>query len=281
MSCSAHVRMSACQIEDLRTLSLPLPNGKSVPLSAVATLNYVQDFPLIWRRDRLPTLTVQGNLHGDVLPATIVNQLKGKMDELNASLPSGYKIAVGGTVEESAKAEASVMAVMPIMLLLMAATLMIQLQNFKHLLLVLSVAPLGVIGVVLGLLLMHQPLGFVAMLGIVALIGMIVRNSVILVHQIEVERHAGHSEWQAVVNAATLRFRPIMLTAFAAILGMVPIAPTVFWGPMATAIMGGLAVATVLTLIFLPSLYVLWFRVQEEKDSEADKSTGSVAPSEV
>jgi multidrug efflux pump subunit AcrB len=156
------------------------------------------------------------------------------------------------------------MAVMPIMLLLMMATLMIQLENYKHLVLVSSVAPLGVIGVVLGLLLMHQPLGFVAMLGIVALIGMIVRNSVILVHQIEVERHAGHSEWQAVVNAATLRFRPIMLTAFAAILGMVPIAPTVFWGPMATAIMGGLAVATVLTLIFLPSLYVLWFGVKEK-----------------
>ena len=268
-------------IEDLRTLSLPLTNGKSVPLSAVATLNYVQDFPLIWRRDRVPTLTVQGNLKGDVMPATIVKQLQGKIDELNSSLPSGYKVVVGGTVEESAKSEASVMAVIPIMLLLMAATLMIQLENYKHLLLVSSVAPLGVIGVVLGLLLMHQPLGFVAMLGIVALIGMIVRNSVILVHQIEVEKHEGHSDWQAVVNATDLRFRPIMLTAFAAILGMVPIAPTVFWGPMATAIMGGLAVATGLTLIFLPSLYVIWFRVQEVNGSAAEMSTdGSVASSE-
>ena len=266
-------------IEDLRTLSLPLPNGKSVPLSAVANVNYVQDFPLIWRRDRVPTLTVQGNLKGDVLPATIVNQLKSKMDELNASLPGGYKIIVGGTVEESAKSEASVTAVMPMMLLLMAATLMIQLENYKHLLLVLSVAPLGVIGVVLALLVMHQPLGFVAMLGIVALIGMIVRNSVILVHQIEVELHAGHSQWQAVVNATTLRFRPIMLTAFAAILGMLPIAPTVFWGPMATSIMGGLAVATGLTLIFLPSLYVLWFRVQEGP-ADQEVAAGNTAPSE-
>ncbi len=260
-------------IEDLRTLSLPLPNGKSVPLSAVATLNYVQDFPLIWRRDRVPTLTVQGNLKGDVMPATIVKQLQGKIDELNSSLPRGYKVVVGGTVEESAKSEASVMAVIPIMLLLMAATLMIQLENYKHLLLVSSVAPLGVIGVVLGLLLMHQPLGFVAMLGIVALIGMIVRNSVILVHQIEVEKHEGHSDWQAVVNASTLRFRPIMLTAFAAILGMVPIAPTVFWGPMATAIMGGLAVATGLTLIFLPSLYVLWFGVKEKMPEGLQEAT--------
>jgi multidrug efflux pump subunit AcrB len=262
-------------IEDLRTLSLPLPNGKSVPLSAVATLNYVQDYPLIWRRDRLPTLTVQGNVKGDVLPATIVKQLQGKIDELNGSLPSGYKIEVGGAVEESAKSEASVMAVMPVVLLLFMATLMIQLENFKHLILVLSVAPLGLIGVIFSLLMTGQPLGFVALLGIVALIGMIVRNSVILVHQIEVERQEGHSDWEAVVNAATLRFRPIMLTAFAAILGMVPIAPTVFWGPMATAIMGGLAVATVLTLIFLPALYILWFGVKEKMPV-----TSVVAPSE-
>jgi multidrug efflux pump subunit AcrB len=262
-------------IEDLRTLSLPLPNGKSVPLSAVATLNYVQDYPLIWRRDRLATLTVQGNVKGDVLPATIVRQLHGKIDALNGSLPSGYKIEVGGAVEESAKSEASVMAVMPVVLLLFMATLMIQLENFKHLILVLSVAPLGLIGVVFALLMTGQPLGFVALLGIVALIGMIVRNSVILVHQIEVERQEGHSDWQAVVNAATLRFRPIMLTAFAAILGMVPIAPTVFWGPMATAIMGGLAVATALTLIFLPSLYILWFGVKEKLPA-----TSAAAPSE-
>jgi multidrug efflux pump subunit AcrB len=262
-------------IEDLRTLSLPLPNGKSVPLSALATLNYVQDYPLIWRRDRLPTLTVQGNVKGNVLPATIVKQLKVKIDELNGSLPSGYKIVVGGAVEESAKSEASVMAVMPVVLLLFMATLMIQLENFKHLILVLSVAPLGLIGVIFSLLMTGQPLGFVALLGIVALIGMIVRNSVILVHQIEVERQEGHSDWQSVVNAATLRFRPIMLTAFAAILGMVPIAPTVFWGPMATAIMGGLAVATALTLIFLPSLYILWFGVKEKMPV-----TSIVAPSE-
>jgi multidrug efflux pump subunit AcrB len=242
----------------------------------VATLNYVQDYPLIWRRDRLPTLTVQGNAKGEVLPATIVKQLHGKIEELNSSLPSGYKIEVGGAVEESAKSEASVMAVMPVVLLLFMATLMIQLENFKHLVLVLSVAPLGLIGVVFALLMTGQPLGFVALLGIVALIGMIVRNSVILVHQIEVERHEGRSDWQAVVNAATLRFRPIMLTAFAAILGMVPIAPTVFWGPMATAIMGGLAVATALTLIFLPSLYILWFGVKEKMPA-----TSAAAPSEV
>ncbi|HBF33800.1 TPA: ACR family transporter [Candidatus Sumerlaeota bacterium] len=249
-------------IENLRALNIPLPNGKSVSLDVVASVDYVQDFPLVWRRDRLPTLTVQADVKSaNILPATVVDALQKKIDGLSHTLPDGYKITVGGTVEESAKSQASVMAVIPVMLLLMIAVLMIQLESFKHLALVLSVAPLGVIGVVGALLLTRQPLGFVALLGVVALIGMIVRNSVILVHQIEIEKEKGLSDWDAVVEATTLRFRPIMLTAVAAILGMVPIAPTVFWGPMANAIMGGLAVATVLTLIFLPSLYVTWFKI--------------------
>ncbi len=262
-------------IEELKAVNIPLPNGKSVPLDVVASIAYEQDYPLIWRRDRLPTMTVQADVVGDVMPATVVAQLQAKIDSLNNVLPSGYKIVAGGSVEESAKSEASVMAVMPIMLLLMMAILMIQLENFKHLFLVLSVAPLGLIGVVFTLLITRQPLGFVALLGIVALIGMIVRNSVILVHQIEVEREAGLSDWQSIINASLMRFRPIMLTAVAAILGMVPIAPTVFWGPMASSIMGGLAVATLLTLIFLPSLYVLWFGVQEKTSSSLPMQAGS------
>lgn len=256
-------------IEELESVSIPLPNGESVPLSAVAKVEYAQDYPLIWRRDRTPTMAVQADTVGSIMPATVVDKLKPQIDALSKTLPAGYKIVVGGAVEESAKSEASVMAMIPLMLLLMSATLMIQLQNFKHLFLVLSVAPLGLIGVVFTLLATRQPLGFVALLGVVALIGMIVRNSVILVHQIEVEREAGVPDWQAVVNASLMRFRPIMLTAVAAILGMVPIAPTVFWGPMANAIMGGLAVATALTLIFLPSLYILSFGVKEAKEVEA------------
>lgn len=252
-------------IENLRMLSIPIPGGKSVPLNVIAEIAYVQDYPLVWRRDCLPTLTVQADVKGNVLPATIVKALQKKMDQLRKSLPAGFKITVGGTVEESEKSEASVMAVMPVMLLLMMTILMIQMGKFRYLILVLSAAPLGLIGVVFALLATRQPLGFVTLLGVVALIGMIVRNSVILVHQIEIEKMAGHSEWDSVVNATVTRFRPIMLTAVAAILGMVPIAPTVFWGPMATAIMGGLAVATVLTLIFLPSLYILWFKVREKK----------------
>jgi multidrug efflux pump subunit AcrB len=152
----------------------------------------------------------------------------------------------------------------------MMTVLMVQMQNLSRLVLVLSVTPLGVIGVVLALLTVQKPMGFVALLGIIALVGMIIRNSVILVHQIQVEKEAGHSDWNAIVEAALLRFRPIMLTAVAAILGMSPIAPTVFWGPMAAAIMGGLAGATLLTLIFLPSLYVLWFQIREDAPTIAE-----------
>jgi multidrug efflux pump subunit AcrB len=197
------------------------------------------------------------------MPATATEHTKAEISSLRQQLPPPYDISVGGSVEESAKSQASVAAVFPITAIFMLTVLMIQMQNFQRLFLVLSVAPLGLIGVVLALLAMQKPMGFVALLGVVALIGMIVRNSVILVHQIEVEKEAGHSDWDAVVEAALLRFRPIMLTAVAAILAMLPIAPTVFWGPMADAIMGGLAVATMLTLIFLPSLYITWFRIRE------------------
>jgi len=251
-------------LDTIRGLEIPLPTGKSVPLTELASVDYEQDLPLIWRRDRLPTLTVQADVAQGVMPATAVDHLKNKIDGIRKDLPPGYRIVNGGSVEESSKSQASVAAVFPLMLVLMMTILMIQMQNFSHLFLVMSVAPLGVIGVVGGLLITGQPLGFVALLGIVALIGMIVRNSVILVHQIEEEKKEGRDNWNAVIEATLLRFRPIMLTAAAAILGMVPIAPTVFWGPMATAIMGGLAVATMLTLIFLPSLYITWFRIKEE-----------------
>jgi multidrug efflux pump subunit AcrB len=255
-------------LDTIRGLEVPLPNGKSVPLTELASVDYEQALPLIWRRDRLPTLTVQGDVTQGVMPATAVDHLKNKIEEIRKELPPGYKIVDGGSVEESAKSQASVAAVFPLMFILMMTVLMIQMQNFSHLFLVMSVAPLGVIGVVAGLLITGQPMGFVALLGVVALIGMIVRNSVILVHQIEEEKKDGRNKWDAVIEATLLRFRPIMLTAAAAILGMIPIAPTVFWGPMATAIMGGLAVATALTLIFLPSLYITWFKIKEESPNQ-------------
>jgi multidrug efflux pump subunit AcrB len=249
-------------LSTIRTLQVPLSNGQTVPLSQIASVEYGQEYPIVWRRDRMPTVTVQADVAPGTQAATVVQDLTPKFATLNASLPSGYHINVGGTVEESNKGETSVVAVAPVMLILMLTVLMIQLQSFSQLFLVLSVAPLGLIGVVGALLLAGKPLGFVALLGVLALTGMIARNSVILIDQIETEKAHGRHPWDAVIEATAHRFRPILLTAAAAILGMVPIAPTIFWGPMAYAIMGGLAVATVLTLIFLPALYVAWFRIK-------------------
>jgi multidrug efflux pump subunit AcrB len=248
----------------LRTLQVPLPGGRTVPLNQFATLEYQQEYPLIWRRDRVPTLTVQADVAQGALPETVVNSLAPAVDTLAKSLPHGYRIAVGGTVEESQASQASVIAVIPAMLLIMFTVLMFQLRSFQQLFLVLSVAPLGLIGVVAALLLSGKPLGFVAILGVLALLGMITKNAVILIGQIESERAQGKSVWNAAIDASSARFRPIMLTAVSTVLGMIPIAPTVFWGPMAYAIMGGLLVATVLTLVFLPTLYVAWFRGKEE-----------------
>jgi multidrug efflux pump subunit AcrB len=251
----------------LRTLQVPLPSGRTVPLSQFATFEYKQDFPLVWRRDRVPTLTVQADVRPGTLPETVVTALAPAIDAMAKTLPRSYRIETGGTVEESQKSQASVLVVVPTMLLIMLTVLMLQLKSFQRLIIVLSVAPLGLIGVVGALLLFGQPLGFVAILGILALIGMITKNAVILIGQIESERAQGKDIHQATVDAGTARFRPIMLTAVSTVLGMIPIAPTVFWGPMALAIMGGLLVATLLTLIFLPTLYVTWFTWAERRST--------------
>lgn len=243
-------------LDTLRSVQVPVQGGRTVPLSQFATFDYTQTYPLVWRRDRVPTLTVQADVLPGVLPETVVRALDPEIAKLNAALPAGYAVATGGTVEESAKSQASVIAVVPLMLLLMFTVLMAQLRSFKLLFLVLSVGPLGLIGVVLALLVSNRPLGFVAILGILALLGMIIKNAVILIDQIESERATGKSARDAVMDASSARFRPIMLTAVSTVLGMIPIAPTVFWGPMAFAIMGGLLVATMLTLIFLPAMYV-------------------------
>jgi multidrug efflux pump len=247
----------------LRNLQFALPNGRTVPLGQFATLEFEREFPLIWRRDGVPTLTVQADVTPGASPEGVVAALAPSIAKLEASLPRSYRIAVGGTVEESAQSQASVFAVVPLMLFIAVTVLMMQLQSFSRLFLVLSVVPMGLIGIVATLLIFQKPLGFVAILGILALLGMIARNAVILIDQIESERAQGKAMWDAVVEAAMSRFRPIMLTAISTVLGMIPIAPTIFWGPMSYAIMGGLLVATVLTLIFLPALYVAWFRVKE------------------
>lgn len=261
-------------LTNLRTMQVPLPNGRTIPLSQFATFEYRQEYPLVWRRDRVPTLTVQADVVPKALPETVINALTPAVDALRKDLPRSYQIVVGGTVEESKKSQASVIAVVPVMLLLMLTVLMAQLHSFQRLFLVLSVAPLGLIGVVAALLLSGKPLGFVAILGILALIGMITKNAVILIGQIEAERAQGRSVWDAAIDASSARFRPIMLTAISTVLGMIPIAPTVFWGPMAYAIMGGLLVATILTLIFLPTLYVTWFGGKEQSVEARSPSSG-------
>ncbi|MFS2008652.1 efflux RND transporter permease subunit [Azospirillum sp. CT11-132] len=257
-------RGQTLSVETLRSLPMPLPNGRSVPLNQLATFDYTQDQPLVWRRSRVPTLTVQADVAPGVLPETVIAALSPRVANLSASLPSGYRIELGGIAEESAKSRASVFAVVPIMTLLVLTVLMVELGSFQRLLMVLSVVPLGLIGVVLALLASGQPLGFVAILGVLALVGMIAKNAVILIQQIEAERRAGLGVMEAVIEASGSRFRPIMLTAASTVLGLIPIAFTVFWGAMAFAIMGGLLVASLLTLVFLPTLYVAWFGSREE-----------------
>jgi multidrug efflux pump subunit AcrB len=238
---------------------VPIPGGRSVALAAFATFEYGQEPPVVWRRDRVPTLMVQADVPPGTLPNTVMARLEPAVAALSAELPRGYRIEPAGIVEVSAKSQASVFAVVPVMLLVTLTLLMAQLQSFQRLAIVLSVVPLGLIGVVAALLAFGRPLGFVAILGILSLLGMIAKNAVILLGQIEIERAAGLSVREAVVEAAASRFRPIMLTAVSTVLGMIPIAFTVFWGPMAFAIMGGLLAATLLTLVFLPAVYFAWF----------------------
>ncbi|WP_424363266.1 efflux RND transporter permease subunit [Methylocystis parvus] len=250
-------------LEALQSLQIALPNGGVVPLNQFATFDFEQENPLVWRRDRLPTLTVQADPAAGATAETAVASLATVVKEMQAGLPAQYTIETGGTVEESAKSQGSVFARVPLMLFLMTTFLMIQLQSFSRMFLVLAIVPMGLIGIIAALLIFGKPLGFVAILGILSLLGMIARNAVILVEQIETERRQQSDQWQAVVDATTSRFRPIVLTAVSTVLGLIPIAPTVFWGPMAFAVMGGLLVATVLTLVVTPALYVLSFGIKE------------------
>jgi multidrug efflux pump subunit AcrB len=250
-------------VETFQGLQIAGRDGQPIPMSSIATIDYQLEQPLVWRRNRQPTITLQASVIGSLQPDTVVQQLAPAVDKFRAGLPEGYSVAVGGAVEESAKGEGPIAEVVPLMLFLMATVLMLQLQSFQKLFLVVSVAPLGLIGVVTALLVSGQPLGFVAILGVLALIGIIIRNSVILMAQIDTFREQGLAPWAAVIEATQHRLRPILLTAAAASLGMIPIAAEVFWSPMAIAMIGGIIVATVLTLLFLPALYVAWYRIKE------------------
>jgi multidrug efflux pump len=245
----------------LRDLEIGLAGGGNVPLTQIATFEYGLEETIIWRRDRLPTITVQSKIADGLQAATVNEQLGEPIAALMAKLPPGYRIEVGGAAGESAKGSASIMAVIPVMFLLMLFILMLQLHSTQKLLLVMLTAPLAIIGVTIALLVFNRPFGFVAMLGVFALVGMIIRNSVVLMAQIKENEDAGMDRGNAIIEATMHRLRPILLTAAAAILGLIPIVSEVFWGPMAIAMMGGLFIATALTLIFLPALYAMWYRV--------------------
>ncbi|MBA6141895.1 efflux RND transporter permease subunit [Pseudomonas juntendi] len=251
------------ELGNLGSLALPTDNGQSVALSQVATLEYGFEEGIIWHRNRLPTVTVRADIYDKAQPATLVKQILPSLQGIRAKLPDGYLLEVGGTVEDAERGQKSVNAGMPLFIVVVLSLLMIQLRSFSRTLMVFLTAPLGLIGVTLFLLVSRQPFGFVAMLGTIALAGMIMRNSVILVDQIEQDIAAGMDRWQAIIEATVRRFRPIVLTALAAVLAMIPLSRSVFYGPMAVAIMGGLIVATVLTLLFLPALYAAWFRVKQ------------------
>jgi multidrug efflux pump subunit AcrB len=249
-------------IESIQNLQIQNGNGRSFPIASVATIDYEIEQPIVWRRGRSPTITIKASISSVVQPATVVDQLKSQIEGLRRDIPAGYSIQTAGSVEESGKAQGPILEIVPLMMFIIATVLMIQLQSFQRLFLVVAVAPLGIIGVVAALLPSGAPLGFVAILGILALVGILIRNSVILIVQIETLRDEGVEAWSAVVEATEHRMRPILLTAAAASLSLIPISREIFWGPMAFAMMGGIVVGTILTLLFLPALYVAWFRIK-------------------
>ncbi|MBD8009204.1 efflux RND transporter permease subunit [Acinetobacter pecorum] len=255
------------EVASLASLAVPTATGRSVPLAQLAKIEYGFEEGLIWHRNRLPTITVRADIRSKLQPATVVNELKEPLEKIRSELPNGYLLQVGGTVEESARGQNSVNAGMPLFLAVVMTLLMIQLKSFSRAFIVFLTAPLGIIGVVLFLLIFNKPFGFVAMLGTIALSGMIMRNSLILIDQIEQDIQAGESQWDAIINATVRRCRPIVLTALAAVLAMIPLSRSIFFGPMAVAIMGGLIVATLLTLFFLPALYAQWFKVKKSLNS--------------
>ncbi|MBU0594122.1 MAG: efflux RND transporter permease subunit [Gammaproteobacteria bacterium] len=251
-------------LDGLPDLDIATAGGRHVPLAQVARLEPVLEEGIIWRRDRLPAITVRADLAGQTTAPAVSARLDPRLDPIRAQLPPGFRVEMGGTIEESAKGEKSIQAVMPLMIVGVITLLMIQLQSMRRTIMVLLTAPLGLIGVTLSLLAFQVPFGFVAQLGVIALMGMILRNSVILVDQIDQDEKAGKSTWEAIIGSTVRRFRPITLTAAAAVLAMIPLTRQIFWGPMAVAIMGGLIIATALTCLFLPALYAAWYRVREE-----------------
>jgi multidrug efflux pump len=250
------------EVDALKSLPIGNFNGQSVTLGQIARFDPVFEDGVIWRRDRLPTIAIRGDPVGNTQPATIISAIAPQVAEFRAQLPPGFRLEIGGPVESSAKANAAISASWPLIVITTLTLLMLQLGSFSRAMLVVLTAPLGIIGVAVALLVSGRPMGFVALLGIISLSGMIMRNSVILVDQIQQDIARGLSQWDAIIESTVRRMRPICLTAAAAALAMIPLSRSIFWGPMAVAVMGGLIAATFLTLFFLPALYAAWFRVR-------------------
>jgi multidrug efflux pump len=265
-------------LDTLKSVNLYTREGTVVPLSQVARVRNELEEPVLWRRNRDMAITVRADVKDGEQGVSATNEIQPHLKDIEARLPSGYRIDIGGAVEESDKANKALAAVFPIMLLTILMILMLQLQSFSKMFMVLLTAPLGLIGVVAALLIFRAPLGFVAILGVTALCGMIMRNSVILIDQVREEMELGLDPWNAVIEAAVHRTRPVMLTAAATVLAMVPLTRSIFWGPMAIAIMGGLTIATVLTIFFVPALYAAWFRVQRAAAPDAVEPAAVPAP---
>ncbi|GLQ49236.1 efflux RND transporter permease subunit [Dyella flava] len=251
--------------DQIERLAIPSPNGTAIPLAQLGHVTYGLEYGVIWERDRQPSITVQSDTRQGAQGLDVTNAIDAKLADIRSHLPVGYRIEVGGSVEQNEKAQSSINAQMPLMVIAVLTLLMIQLQSIGRTFMVVLTAPLGLIGVIAALLLFHEPFGFVAMLGTIAMFGIIMRNSVILVDQIEQDIRAGHPRWEAIIGATVRRFRPITLTAAAAVLALIPLLRSNFFGPMATALMGGITVATVLTLFYLPALYAAWFRVRADE----------------
>jgi multidrug efflux pump len=259
-------------LDALPDLDVVTSGGRHVPLAQVAKLEPVVEEGLIWRRNRIPAISVRADVNGAMPAQAISLQLNQQFDAIRAKLPPGFSIEMGGAIEESAKAEQPIIAKVPMMLVITLLLLMMQLQSIGRTTLVLLTAPLGIIGVALAMLAFDVTFGFVATVGVIALMGMIMRNSVILIDQIAQDEAAGHAPWDAIVDSVIRRFRPIVLTAAASVLAMIPLTRQVFWGPMAMSIMGGIIVATVLTVLFLPALYAAWYRVKRPQPGAATET---------
>ncbi|HZW14519.1 MAG TPA: efflux RND transporter permease subunit, partial [Noviherbaspirillum sp.] len=257
-------------ITALNEANIQTPSGKAVPMAQVARARFVWEPGVVWRERREWAITVQSDVADGIQGPTVSSQISPQLDKLRANLPAGYKIELAGAAADSGKAQQSIAANVPLVIFIIFTLLMLQLHSFSRALMVFLTGPLGIAGAALALLILQRPFGFVAQLGVIALFGMIIRNSVILVDQIEHDIREGAAPWNAIVESAVRRFRPIILTAAAAVLAMIPLSRSVFWGPMAVAIMGGLVIATALTLLFLPALYAAWFRV---KKPEAEVAT--------